>query len=139
MIRRLLALAVIGAVALSTVASASGSAAPRARSAASWTVKVTAPGHKPKARKRWPVKIVAKTSSGKAVSGTVQYLFLFNGTVVSTRSCLDVGTTPCKFRGTYRDVLHFPARAIGQSFTLQFVVKSSLGTKKINYPITVVK
>ena len=41
--------------------------------------------------------------------------------------------------GTYRDVLHFPARAIGQSFTLQFVVKTSLGTKKINYPITVVK
>ena len=64
MIRRLLALAVIGAVALSIVASASGSAGPRARSAASWTVKVTAPGHKPKARKRWPVKIVAKTSSG---------------------------------------------------------------------------
>ena len=85
------------------------------------------------------MKIVAKTSSGRAVSGTIQYLFLFNGTVVGTRSCLDVGSTPCKFRGTYRDVLHFPARAIGQSFTLQFVVKTKLGTKKINYPITVVK
>jgi hypothetical protein len=110
-----------------------------AHSSARWTARMSVPTHTPKARKAWPVKIVAKTSSGKAVSGTVQYLFLFNGTVVSTRSCLDVGTTPCKFRGTYRDVLHFPARAIGQSFTLQFVVKSSLGTKKINYPITVVK
>jgi hypothetical protein len=139
MIKRLLLLSLVGAAALAATTPALGSAGPRAHSAASWTVKVTAPGHRPKARKRWPVKIVAKTSSGRAVSGTVQYLFLFNGTVVSTRSCLDVGTTPCRFRGTYRDVLHFPARAIGQSFTLQFVVKTSLGTKKINYPITVVK
>ena len=126
--RRLLALAVV----LSLLAAAPASAT-------SWRVKLTAPGHTPKARKRWPVKIVAKTAGGKPVSGTVQYLFIFNGTVVGTRSCLDHGNTPCHFRGTYRDVLHYPARAIGQSFTLRFVIKSRFGTKNIDYPITVVK
>ena len=139
MIRRLSIPLVVGALALATTATATAGAAPRAHTAAGWTVKLTAPGHRPKARKRWPVKIVAKTTGGKAVSGTVQYLFLFNGAVVGTRSCLDVGTTPCHFKGTYHDVLHFPARAIGRSFTLRFVIKSRLGTKNIDYAITVVK
>ena len=127
------------ACALSLGSAATVAAGPRAHSAASWSVKLTAPGHRPKARKRWPVKIVVKTAGGKAVSGTVQYLFLFNGTVVQTRSCLDVGTTPCMFRGTYRDVLHFPARSIGYQLTLRFVIKTRLGTKNIDYPIKVVK
>ncbi len=137
MMRRASVAVLVGALALAT--SASAGAAPRADAAAGWTVKVTGSGHHPKARKRWPVKIVAKTTGGKPVSGTVQYLFVFNGAVVGTRSCLDVGTTPCHFKGTYHDILHFPARAIGHSFTLRFVVKSRLGTKKIDYAITVVK
>ena len=137
MIRRLSILIVLGAAVLA--ATATTSAAPTASPSVRWSAKLTAPGHSPKARKRWPVKIVVKTAGGKPLSGTVQYNFLFNGTVVGVRSCLDHGNTPCKFRGTYRDVLHFPAKAIGQPLTLRFIVKTRFGTKNIDYPIKVVK
>jgi hypothetical protein len=139
MIRRLSTSLVLAVAVLATVAATSVLAAPRAHSAVRWTATLTASGHHPKARKRWPVKIVVKTSGGKPVSGTVQYHFLFNGTVVGTRSCLDHGTAPCPFRGTYRDILHFPMAAVGHPLTLQFVIKTRFGTKNINYAITVVK
>jgi hypothetical protein len=139
MIRRLLTLTVLGAVSLGVAATASGSAAPPASPSVSWSAKLTAPGHNPQARKRWPVKIVVKTAGGKAVSGTVQYNFLFNGSVVQVRSCLDHGNTPCKFRGTYRDVLHFPMKSVGYPLTLRFIVKTRFGTKNIDYAIKVVK
>ena len=137
MIRRLSTFAVLGALTLGIAATASAS--PTASPSVRWSAKLTAPGHHPKARKRWPVKIVVKTAGGKPISGTVQYNFLFNGTVVQVRSCLDHGNTPCKFRGTYRDVLHFPAKAIGQPLTLRFIVKTRFGTKNIDYAIKVVK
>src|SRR5690348_8472953 len=98
MIRRLTAVTILGSLAFATASFAS----PTAGESVSWSVKLTAPGHTPKARKRWPVKIVAKTAGGKPVSGTVQYNFLYAGTVVGVRSCLDHGNTPCKFRGTYK-------------------------------------
>jgi hypothetical protein len=137
MIRRLSTFAVLGALTLgiAAIASASPTASPSVR----WSAKLTAPGHHPKARKRWPVKIVVKTAGGKPISGTVQYNFLFNGTVVQVRSCLDHGNTPCKFRGTYRDVLHFPMRSVGYNLTLRFIVKTRFGTKNIDYAIKVVK
>jgi|tagenome__1003787_1003787.scaffolds.fasta_scaffold20093985_2 hypothetical protein len=135
MTRRLVALAILGSLAIATASFASPTAGPSVR----WSAKLTAPGHNPKARKRWPVKIVVKTAGGKAVSGTVQYNFLFNGTVVQVRSCLDHGNTPCKFKGTYRDVLHFPRKSIGYALTLRFIVKTRFGTKNIDYAIKVVK
>lgn len=135
MIRRLTAATVLGSLALATATFATPSAGP----SASWSAKLTAPGHTPKARKRWPVKIVVKTAGGKALSGTVQYNFLFNGTVVQVRSCLDHGNTPCRFKGTYRDVLHFPMRSAGYNLTLRFIVKTRFGTKNIDYAIKVVK
>jgi hypothetical protein len=135
MIRRLTVLTIAGTFAFAGASLASPTASP----SVSWTAKLTAPGHHPKARKRWPVKIVAKTEGGKPVSGTVQYNFLFGGQVVQVRSCLDHGNTPCKFKGTYKDVLHFPRRAIGHPLTLRFIVKTRFGTKNIDYAITVVK
>jgi len=135
MIRRLVALTVFGSLALATASFAS----PTAGESVRWSAKLTAPGHNPKARKRWPVKIVVKTAGGKPISGTVQYNFLFGGQVVQVRSCLDHGNTPCRFRGTYKDVLHFPARSIGYDLTLRFIVKTRFGTKNIDYAIKVVK
>jgi hypothetical protein len=135
MIRRLTALTIAGSLAFAGASLAS----PTATSSVRWSAKLTAPGHNPKARKRWPVKIVVKTAGGKPISGTVQYNFLFNGTVVQVRSCLDHGNTPCKFKGTYRDVLHFPMRSVGYQLTLRFIVKTRFGTKNIDYPIKVVK
>jgi hypothetical protein len=135
MIRRLTALTIAGSLLVAGTSLASPTAGP----AVKWTAKLTAPGHNPKARKRWPVKIVVKTAGGKAISGTVQYNFLFNGTVVQVRSCLDHGNTPCRFKGTYKDVLHFPRKSIGYPLTLRFIVKTRFGTKNIDYAIKVVK
>jgi hypothetical protein len=103
-----------------------------------WSAKLTAPGHNPKARKRWPVKIVVKTASGRPLSGTVQYHFVYQGQVVSTASCLVKGTTPCHFTGgVYRDVVRWPMRAVGFRLTFQATVKTKLGTKNINYWVKV--
>jgi hypothetical protein len=124
------------------VPGASGSAGqsrPQARSAALWTATFTAPTHRPRARERWPVKITAYTRHGRALHGTVQYHFIFGGKVVATRSCLDVGTTPCAFTGVYRDVVRWPARSVGVHLIFQSVVKTRLGTKKLNYWVTVVR
>jgi hypothetical protein len=114
-----------------------GAAAP-ALSAPTWTAKMTVPTHTPKARERWPVKIVVKTASGRPLSGTVQYHFLYGGQVVQTRSCLDNGNTPCPFNhGVYRDVLHWPMRSVGIKLTFQATVKTKLGTKNKNYWVKV--
>ena len=110
----------------------------KAGSSTAWTAKMTVPTHTPKARKRWPVKIVVKTASGRPLSGTVQYHFLFGGQVVSTRSCLDRGNAPCHFsHGIYRDIVHWPMRSVGVKLTFQATVKTNLGTKNINYWVKV--
>jgi hypothetical protein len=125
------ALLIAGLVAPATTSAKAGSST-------AWTAKMTVPTHTPKARKRWPVKIVVRTASGRPLSGTVQYHFLFGGQVVSTRSCLDKGTRPCSFRnGVYRDVVHWPMRAVGLHLTFQATVKTRLGTRNLNYWVKV--
>ncbi|SRR5581483_2276268 len=109
-----------------------------ANASTAWSARMTVPTHTPKAGRNWPVKIVVRTASGRRLSGTVQYHFLFGGQVVATRSCLVHGIRPCRFRrGLYRDVVRFPARAAGIRLTFQAVVKTNLGTKKLNYWIKV--
>jgi hypothetical protein len=114
------------------------STAAKAGSSTAWTARMTVPTHTPKARERWPVKIVVKTASGRPLSGTVQYHFLFGGQVVSTKSCHVKGSTPCRFTGgLYRDVVHWPMRSVGIRLTFQATVKTRLGTKNINYWVKV--
>ena len=99
---------------------------------------MTVPTHTPKARERWPVKIVARTMSGRALSGTVQYHFLIGGQVIATRSCHNTGSVPCHFTGgIYRDVIRWPARSIGVRLTFQATVKTRLGKKNLNYWVRV--
>jgi hypothetical protein len=120
---------------------ASGGAAgghAHAHASTAWSARMTVPGHTPTAGRNWPVKIVVKTASGRRLSGTVQYHFLFGGQVVGTRSCHVHGSAPCRFtRGLYRDVIRWPARAEGIRVTFQVVVKTNLGTKKLQYWIKV--
>jgi hypothetical protein len=111
-----------------------------AGAAGGWTAKMTVPTHTPKARVKWPVKIVVKTTGGKPLSGTVQYHFLFGGQVVSTAGCHAGKPDPCSFTGTYRDRdLRWPRRAVGYKLTFQATVKTKLGTKNLNYWIKVHK
>jgi len=108
-----------------------------AGAAGGWTAKMSVPTHTPKARAKWPVKIVAKTASGRPLSGTVQYHFLFGGQVVSTQGCHPTRPDPCSFRGTYRDLIRWPKRSAGYKITFQATVKTKLGTKNLNYWVKV--
>jgi hypothetical protein len=119
---------------LGVTASALGSSA---HSSARWTARMSVPTHTPKARKAWPVKIVAKTSSGRKLRGTVQYHFLLMGQVVGTAGCHPGKTVPCAFNGTYRDVVRWPVKAVGHRLTFQATVKTKLGTKNLNYWVKV--
>lgn len=123
-----LALLCAAALALPSGASAAGG----------WTAKMTVPTHTPKARAKWPVKIVVKTTSGRRLSGTVVYHFIFGGQVVSTQGCIPNKPHPCAFRkGVYRDLIRWPKRSAGYKITFQATVKTNLGTKNLNYWVKV--
>ncbi|HEY2601800.1 MAG TPA: hypothetical protein VGI67_09605 [Thermoleophilaceae bacterium] len=104
--------------------------------AAGWSAKMTVPTHTPKARKAWPVKIVAR-SGGKNLKGTVQYHFIYKGQVVSTAGCIPTKPDPCPFNGTYKDVVRWPVRSAGIRLTFQATVKTKLGTKNLDWWVKV--
>jgi hypothetical protein len=121
------------ALALAVVPSALGSSA---HTTATWTARMTVPTHRPKARKAWPVKIVAKAGSTN-LRGTVQYHFLYKGQVVSTAGCHPNRPDPCPFAGTYRDVVRWPVKSVGYKLTFQATVKTKLGTKNLDWWVKV--
>jgi hypothetical protein len=98
-------------------------------------------GHTPKVG-NYPIRVVAKSPSGKPISGGhVFYQFLFGTTVVS---CQTVGPNPPKYkprftRGVFRDVLTFPKKSVGYPITLRVVVSTSYGLKNLDYKIRVRK
>jgi hypothetical protein len=124
-------------VVLIALAVAPGALGSGAHSSANWTAKMTVPTHTPKARKPWPVKIVAKTGGGRKLRGTVQYHFIFMGQVVSSAGCNPKKPDPCPFNGTYRDVVRWPVKAVGHRLTFQATVKTRLGSKNINWWVQV--
>jgi hypothetical protein len=138
MVKILLALlAMFGFVFPAASGGAPGSPA-SAHASTAWYARMTVATHTPRVNQKVPVRIVVRTRSGRGLSGTVQYHFLYGGQVVGTRSCHDTGSVPCHFKnGTYRDTLKFPARAVGIRVTFQAVVKTKLGTQKRNYWIKV--
>ena len=105
------------------------------RPTGSFRARLFGSGHHPRAGHRWPVRITARTTSGHALSGTVFYQFLFGGQIVACRGV----TAPGKphFRGTFRDVIRWPRRAIGVHLTLRAVVRTRKGLRNLDYAITV--
>jgi hypothetical protein len=128
----------IAACCAMTLAAAPAALGSGAHASARWTAKMTVSTHTPKARKAWPVKIVAK-SGRKKLRGTVQYHFIYQGEVVSTQGCVPNKPHPCSFNGTYKDVIHWPARAVGIRLTFRATVKTKLGTKNLNWWVKVRK
>jgi hypothetical protein len=97
-------------------------------------------GHTPKVG-NYPIRVVAKTSSGKPISGGyVFYQFLFGSTIVS---CQTVGPQtkykPHFTKGVFRDVLTWPKKAVGYPIKLRVVVKTKYGLKNLDYKIRVRK
>ena len=133
MVRAGLLLAAVCALALAP-ATASGS---RAHASANWTAKMKVPTHRPKARKKWPVKIVARDARHHRLRGTVQYHFLYGGQVVSTAGCHPAKPDPCSFKGIYHDVVRWPKRSAGYKLTFQATVRTKLGTRNLNWWVKV--
>jgi len=123
----------IGVALVAMVAIAVGlPAPPRAEARAPFVAKLYASGHHPKANKRWPITVTARTYSRRALSGHIRYEFLHGGQVVARRSNY-------RFRhGRFHDKsFTWPARAAGISLTLRVVVSTRLGTVRLSYNVVV--
>lgn len=89
-----------------------------------------APNHTPKINQPWRITVTAHDASGKPVRAHVQYLFLFNGAVVARRDNY-------AFDGSFHDVIQWPAQAVGLPLTFRAQVSSAIGSKALDYPVTV--
>ena len=120
--------------------------------AAPFVARLSAPTHSPKANAFWPITVTARTRSGKALSATATYQFVYNGQVVATRypspnapvtsKCSKEGTcrkSPWPFKGTLRDrTVTWPARSAGIALKFRVVVKvKGLGTRNLDYSVRV--
>jgi hypothetical protein len=97
---------------------------------ARFTATLEAPGHHPIAGAPWPITIRARSPGGRPLRATVGYQYLFAGQVVGRRSHY-------RFRGTFDDLIRWPARSAGYPLTFRAVVKTALGTRMLDYPVQV--
>jgi hypothetical protein len=105
--------------------------APAGAAEAPFKATMKAPGHHPKANKRWPVTVTARTPDGTPVKATLRYVFLYKGRIVSRQSNYH-------FTGTYTDnTFVWPSRAIGIPLTLRCQITSKLGTIAVDYRVRV--
>ncbi len=109
---------------------AAAAATPALAAAAPFTAHFHAADHAPKANVGWPVTVTA-TKGSKKLSGTVRYEFLLGTQVVSRQP-----GGPFK-KGHYRDVMTFPAEAVGHPLILRAVVTTSYGTVRLPWKVTV--
>jgi hypothetical protein len=109
------------------------SSAPRTAAAAcSYTARMRAPTHHPKANKLW--KITVTTSTRRLTSA--HYEFYFNGQKVSTQYVNY--NHHFKFRKRFSDpTIKWPARAVGYPLTFRVVLRNACGKKNINYVVKV--
>jgi hypothetical protein len=132
-VRRLIVLLLIAALA--------GLAVPSAAGAASFDAHLKAPGHHPKAGKKWPIKVTVRGKRGNPIRAKAFYQYLFNGQIVATRYPSPHHPTtdhPLKFKGSYRDPIIWPKASIGYKLTFRVVVKAKgRGTVKLNYKVRV--
>ena len=119
-----LTLALAGALALAAPAGAAAPAAP-------FKATMKAPGHHPKANKKWPVTVTARRPDGTGLKATLRYVFLYKGRVVSRQSNYH-------FTGRFTDkTFVWPSRAIGIPLTLRVEIITKLGTIAIDYAVRV--
>ena len=109
-----------------------------AAAAGSLTVAFHATGHAPKVNVRWPWSITA-TSGGKPVAGTVtaQVVDPVGGVhPVEFGGLKTKFVTNVKFKGTFRDFVLYPPISKGIGVTFRVTVKTVLGKRVVNYPVT---
>lgn len=122
-----------GLLAVGLLGCGSGSGSPQTRSAPAAPlpeVTLAAPGHRPAVGEPWPIAIVARWPSGRPLRAEVRYEYLFGGAVVARRSHY-------RFRGTFHDVIRWPARAAGIPLTFRAIVTTPLGSRNLDYDVKV--
>lgn len=130
MIRTTMTASVGAAVLLLGVAPAANAGKVKKRSGA-LVATLSAGSHTPKAGRKWPVTVTARTPSGKARSARLVYDFLYKGRVVSHQSNY-------RFKGKYTDnTFVWPGRAVGYRLTLRAVITSGRYRVNLDYAIRV--
>jgi len=124
-------LAVLIALAATTVASASGSVKEHSGPLSVTFVPST---HTPKVNAKWPLSVTATVNGKPAQHATAVYEFLFGGLVVSTQ--YPRFNKHFKFTGHFSDDLVFPPDSKGEPLTLRVVIKASGHTVNLNWSIT---
>src|SRR3954467_6852224 len=110
-----------------------------ASAACSWSAKLHATTHHPKAGTHWPIRVT--TSLGN-VRTSAYYQFVFGNRVVAKREINPKSDKPGKkrfyFRGSFRDpTVTWPKRSVGIPLTFRVVLHNRCGTQKLNYSVVV--
>ncbi len=115
----------------STKSTASGSGA----SVTSGPVRATLVGQNrnPTAKKNWTYTVTATDAHGHPLSGMVTTEFAFGGAVVGR----ETPPTHTLKNGHLKDVLQFPAEAVGYAIELQVVVRTHPGSVTLDWPVSV--
>ena len=96
---------------------------------------LTGANHDPVAGRRWAYIVTAADAQGHPLNGTVETEFAFAGQVVGRES----PPTHKLKHGRLRDSVTFPAAAVGKPIELQVVVRTSLGSKTLDWSVNVLK
>ncbi len=88
--------------------------------------------HTPTAGTAWRYTVRATSASGKPLYGTVETDFAFAGTVVGRES------PPIHKlkKGVLHDKITFPSSAVGHTITLVAVIRTSVGSVALGWPVT---
>ena len=92
------------------------------------------PNHAPMVGKKWHYSVLATDPSGKALPGTVDTQFVFNGTIVGR----EAPPTHRLTNGRLNDKVTFPAQAVGIPLTFRVVVHTKTGSVTLNWAVKVV-
>ena len=91
--------------------------------------------HDPIVNQKWTYTVTITDAKGVKLSGTETTQYLFSGSVVGTEKPVNVQFE----KGVYRDTIEFPATAVGYPLVVQATVKTSIGTGKADWTVTVKK
>ena len=108
---------------------------PKPPPAAAFKAVFSAPSHHPVVNKNWPITVTVTDLAGKPVAATLQMNVLFAGAQVGQ---IDEGKI-YHFVGRHHENIVWPPESIGQPLTLQSVVTVKGKTKKLLWPVSVVR
>ena len=105
---------------------------------------LTATSHRPVVNDlSWAITVTVSDLSGKPIAASLHMQVLFGSLVVGQIDAVGKnGTGPGNvyhFVGRYHEKISWPLAAVGHALTLQAVVTAKGQTKKLDWPISVVK